>query len=447
MVIQGEHNISDNAQQEIRGGEEQIEGEDEPEEYSESQQLEDIQNIEIQNQGQPPEGEPVEDGYDEEEDQPQIYNPQYQLEEIHEVDNEGNLIQQNLNVNTQAQMNEQQLQMMLMQQQMQYQQMNQMSQVAKRVPKKKKAMPSLRKPPLSSHLANNNMPLRNIAQAASKKMKRPKVAGINTISHDEENRHPNSRYGVTDGFGMQRKTHSQKRPQTAKTRKSQGAGSRGSAKRYNNYMAPGFGQPISSTPSHRLRGSVKGGLGSMMANTHGMMMPQQSQMFTSFGVPHNRSGVQNSTSHRKAAAAKKKYNQVATSSTMGKKKLRNSVPNMPGRPRTGKKNQHSLVQQQFPMHMQAPQGIPQELEQGASVSGQQNLVEMPILSEEFLNQLNEEQLQALLEQQQQLMQLQQQQNQQIDGDQNQEEEVEVNEEAPPGEQNPEGDESENNVAA
>jgi hypothetical protein len=27
----------------------------------------------------------------------------------------------------------------------------------------------------------------------------------------------------------------------------------------------------------------------------------------------------------------------------------------------------------------------------------QNLVEMPILSEEFLNQLNEEQLQALLE--------------------------------------------------
>lgn len=38
----------------------------------------------------------------------------------------------------------------------------------------------------------------------------------------------------------------------------------------------------------------------------------------------------------------------------------------------------------------------------------QNLVEMPILSEEFLNQLNEEQLQALLEQQQQLMMLQQQ---------------------------------------
>lgn len=102
MVIQGEHNISDNAQQEIRGGEEQIEGEEEPEEYSESQQHHDIQNIEIQNQGQPPDGEPVDEGYDEEEDQPQIYNPQYQLEEIHEVDNEGNLIHQNLNVNTQA---------------------------------------------------------------------------------------------------------------------------------------------------------------------------------------------------------------------------------------------------------------------------------------------------------------------------------------------------------
>jgi len=40
-----------------------------------------------------------------------------------------------------------------------------------------------------------------------------------------------------------------------------------------------------------------------------------------------------------------------------------------------------------------------------------NLVEMPILSEDFLNQLNEEQLQALLEQQQQLMMLQQQQTQ------------------------------------
>lgn len=41
----------------------------------------------------------------------------------------------------------------------------------------------------------------------------------------------------------------------------------------------------------------------------------------------------------------------------------------------------------------------------AAADQAQNLVEMPILSEEFLNQLNEEQLQALLEQQQQLMML------------------------------------------
>ena len=49
------------------------------------------------------------------------------------------------------------------------------------------------------------------------------------------------------------------------------------------------------------------------------------------------------------------------------------------------------------------------LRQNQVMSAPGNLVEMPILSEEFLNQLNEEQLQALLEQQQQLMMLQQQQ--------------------------------------
>ena len=49
----------------------------------------------------------------------------------------------------------------------------------------------------------------------------------------------------------------------------------------------------------------------------------------------------------------------------------------------------------------------QQMQPSAQDPGQ-NLVEMPILSEEFLNQLNEEQLQALLEQQQQLMMLQQQ---------------------------------------
>ena len=53
--------------------------------------------------------------------------------------------------------------------------------------------------------------------------------------------------------------------------------------------------------------------------------------------------------------------------------------------------------------MNAPQAQPQQVGE--------KLVEMPILSEEFLNQLNEEQLQSLLEQQQQLMMLQQQQNQ------------------------------------
>ena len=54
--------------------------------------------------------------------------------------------------------------------------------------------------------------------------------------------------------------------------------------------------------------------------------------------------------------------------------------------------------------------------QGQTAAMSQHLVEMPILSEEFLNQLNEEQLQSLLEQQQQLMMLQQQQNQQQNED-------------------------------
>jgi hypothetical protein len=52
--------------------------------------------------------------------------------------------------------------------------------------------------------------------------------------------------------------------------------------------------PVSSTPSHKLRGSVKGPIGSLMANTHGLVVPQQSQMFTSFGVPPGRGNAQGS---------------------------------------------------------------------------------------------------------------------------------------------------------
>lgn len=119
---------------------------------------------------------------------------------------------------------------------------------------------------------------RAIAAGATKKQKKTKLAGINTISHDDENRNPNARYGIEMGsyMGQSRKNNSQKRPQTAKPRKTLGLQSK-LPKKYNNYLAAagvGYGRPISSTPSNRLKGSVKGGIGSMISSTNGMVVPQ-----------------------------------------------------------------------------------------------------------------------------------------------------------------------------
>lgn len=49
---------------------------------------------------------------------------------------------------------------------------------------------------------------------------------------------------------------------------------------------------MSSTPSNRVKAGSKAPLGQIMANTHGMVVPQQSQMFTSFGVPPGRGMLQ-----------------------------------------------------------------------------------------------------------------------------------------------------------
>ena len=96
------------------------------------------------------------------------------------------------------------------------------------------------------------------------------------------------------------------------------------AKRPSGFKQPNLGRPISSTPSNKLRSNIKGPLGQMMANTHGMVVPQQSQMFTSFGVPPGRGGVgaQQSLSQRKQVALKRKAGAAGTSATFSKKKLK-----------------------------------------------------------------------------------------------------------------------------
>ena len=52
--------------------------------------------------------------------------------------------------------------------------------------------------------------------AGSKKYKKTKLGGINTITHDDENRNQNIKYGLEMGIGNQmsqfRKNNSQRRP-------------------------------------------------------------------------------------------------------------------------------------------------------------------------------------------------------------------------------------------
>ena len=132
----------------------------------------------------------------------------------------------------------------------------------------------MRKPPLGA----------NIAAAQSKKPRRSKIPGMNTISHDDENRNPNGiRYGgMGESLNLGRKTNSQKRPGTAKPRKGgliSATGSRPTVKK-NNFMGPGR---QGGTPQNRAKGSR----GALLANTHGLVVPQ-SQMFTSFGMPQGR---------------------------------------------------------------------------------------------------------------------------------------------------------------
>ena len=161
---------------------------------------------------------------------------------------------------------------------------------------------------------------------------------------------------------------------------------------------------MSSTPSNRLRSGKALGTGAA-GSLKNMIVPQQSQMFTSFGVPH---GAMQSMSQRKAASHPKKryqglYGSVKGATSLSKKRSR--VVSQASVPKLARNAKRSLQHPgQVPMQGQQPlqqqvgaggQGIT-----GATPDQAQNLVEMPILSEDFLNQLNEEQLQALLEQQQ-----------------------------------------------
>lgn len=129
-------------------------------------------------------------------------------------------------------------------------------------------------------------------------------------------------------------------------------------------------------------------------------------MFTSFGVPQ---GAMQSVSQRKAASNPKKRYQGLYGSVKGaapplKKKTRaTNQASVPRLARNAKKAQQ--YQGQVPPQPQLQQQVSSQPRPAPTADQAQNLVEMPILSEEFLNQLNEEQLQALLEQQQQLMML------------------------------------------
>lgn len=171
-------------------------------------------------QNEPEFGDELEDGehqehgdeeYEGEEQQEseQIINPQYQLEDIQERDQDGNLIQHSLNVNTQnAQMNEQQYQMMLMQQQIaqnQFDQQQMAARAAKSMAGKKKRGALAKKPPLASSSGTG-------APVFPKKSRRPNLNNINTISHDEENYNPNMFGGIAGEYPVGRKNNSLRRP-------------------------------------------------------------------------------------------------------------------------------------------------------------------------------------------------------------------------------------------
>lgn len=116
-------------------------------------------------------------------------------------------------------------------------------------------------------------------------------------------------------------------------------------------------------------------------------------MFTSFGVPH---GAMQSISQRKAASNPKKryqglYGSVKGAALPTKKKTR--AANQASVPRLARNAKKMLQYQgQGPAQAPAPQNVSNQPIPTAATEQAQSLVEMPILSEEFLNQLNEEQL-------------------------------------------------------
>lgn len=109
------------------------------------------------------------------------------------------------------------------------------------------------------------------------------MGGINTISHDDGNHMGQRKFEGFNTGPAQRKTNSQKRPNTAKTRKVVTASlAFGQKKKYNNFV----GAKMASTPSHRLKPGMQGIRSSIRLNNMGLI-PQQSQMFTSFGMPNS----------------------------------------------------------------------------------------------------------------------------------------------------------------
>ena len=61
--------------------------------------------------------------------------------------------------------------------------------------KKRKGFPNAKKPPMMSSGGFERNASKPLTMAASKKFKRARL-GVNTISHDDENKNPNARFGI-----------------------------------------------------------------------------------------------------------------------------------------------------------------------------------------------------------------------------------------------------------
>ena len=82
--------------------------------------------------------------------------------------------------------------------------------------KRRGVFPNAKKPPMMSSGGFERNAAKPLTMAASKKFKRARL-GVNTISHDEENKNPNARFGIeVAGYqptrSQQRRTASQRRP-------------------------------------------------------------------------------------------------------------------------------------------------------------------------------------------------------------------------------------------